>query len=62
MISIIVPVYNGGKYIMNCADALISQTCADIEIIFIDDGSSDNTPALLKEISQKDYQEGRKSC
>lgn len=54
MISIIVPVYNGEKYIMNCADALINQTCADIEIIFVDDGSKDNTPALLKEISQKD--------
>lgn len=54
MVSIIVPVYNGEKYVMNCADALINQTCKDIEMLFVDDGSADSTHALLKEISKKD--------
>ena len=41
MIIIIVPIYNVEKYLPKCLDSLISQTCRDIEIILVDDGSPD---------------------
>lgn len=54
MISIIVPVYNGEKYIINCANALMSQSYQDIEIIFINDGSKDKTGNILDAVSEQD--------
>jgi glycosyltransferase involved in cell wall biosynthesis len=54
MISIIVPVYNVEKYLRRCLDSLINQTFCDIEIICIDDGSTDHSLALLKEYEKKD--------
>lgn len=53
-ISVIVPVYNTGKYLEKCLESLINQTLKDIEIICIDDGSSDNSPEILKKFAQKD--------
>ncbi len=47
-ISIIVPIYNAEKYINKCIDSLINQTKKEIEIILINDGSTDNTEKLLK--------------
>jgi glycosyltransferase involved in cell wall biosynthesis len=46
-ISIIVPIYNGGKYLMNCLLTLCGQNFKNIEIICIDDGSTDNTVAII---------------
>lgn len=51
MISIIVPVYNGEKYIERCVDSILLQTYSDFEIIVINDGSVDNTNELLLKIS-----------
>lgn len=42
-ISIIIPVYNTGKYIEECLESLINQTFKNFEIIIIDDGSKDNS-------------------
>ena len=53
-ISIIVPVYNTGKYLWRCLESLINQTFTDLEIIWVDDGSSDNSLNILKEYVQKD--------
>ena len=53
-ISIIIPVYNAEKYIARCLDALIQQTFKDIEIICIDDGSSDSSPQILDDYANKD--------
>ncbi len=53
-ISIIVPVYNDCVYIKRCLDSLINQTYRDLEIIVVDDGSTDNTPQVLEEYAQKD--------
>lgn len=53
-ISIIVPVYNTAKYLDKCIQTLINQTLENIEIIFIDDGSEDNSVEILKNYAKKD--------
>ena len=53
-VSIIVPIYNGEKHLNRCIDSLISQTFKDIEIICLDDGSSDNSLKILKNYEKKD--------
>lgn len=54
LVSIIVPVYNVEKYLVECLESLISQTLKDIEIICINDGSTDNSLNILQEYSLKD--------
>ena len=49
-ISIIVPTYNGEQYILKCINSLLDQTLKEIEIIVIDDGSTDNTKNLVLSI------------
>lgn len=53
-ISVIVPVYNVEKYLARCLDSIINQTLTDIEIICINDGSTDRSLEILKEFVQKD--------
>ncbi len=53
-VSIIVPVYNSQEYLRECADSLVKQTLQDIEIIFINDGSTDESLKIL-EAYQKQY-------
>jgi len=53
-ISVIIPVYNVEKYIKQCLDSIINQTLEDIEIICIDDGSTDNSLNMLKKYATKD--------
>lgn len=53
-ISIIVPVYNTEKYLQQCLDSIISQTLKDIEIICVNDGSTDNSLNILKEYAERD--------
>lgn len=52
--SIIVPVYNVAKYLKTCLDSLIQQTLKDIEIICIDDGSTDGSLEILEQYAAKD--------
>lgn len=54
LISVIVPIYNTEKYLSKCLDSLLSQTFKDIEIICINDGSTDNSEQILKDFAQKD--------
>ena len=54
MISIIVPVYNVASYLPQCLDSLVNQTYRDIEIICVNDGSTDGSLAILQEYAQKD--------
>ena len=53
-VSVIVPVYNGQDTISTMVDSLLNQTLRDIEILLIDDGSTDKTPAILDSYGQKD--------
>ncbi len=53
-ISVIIPVYNDSVYIQRCLDKLINQTFSDLEIIVVDDGSTDNTPQVLEDYANKD--------
>ena len=46
-VSIIVPVYNAEKYLERCLDSLVNQTLKDIEIICINDGSTDKSLKIL---------------
>ena len=50
-ISVIIPVYNGEKYIKRCIDSIINQTYDNVQIIIINDGSTDNTENILKDYS-----------
>jgi glycosyltransferase involved in cell wall biosynthesis len=51
-ISVIIPIYNSEKYLPRCLDSVCNQTLSDIEIICIDDCSTDNSLEILKEYSQ----------
>ena len=53
-VSVILPVYNVGKYLRQSLDSLIHQTLKDIEIICVDDGSTDDSYDILEEYKQKD--------
>lgn len=54
LVSIIVPVYNVELYIKKALDSLINQTFKDIEIICVNDGSTDNSYEIMKEYANKD--------
>lgn len=53
-ISVIIPVYNVEKYLAECLTSVVNQTFKDIEIICVNDGSTDNSPKILEEFAQKD--------
>ena len=53
-VSVIIPVYNTEAYLRECLDSVVNQTQRDIEIICVDDGSTDGSPAILKEYEKKD--------
>lgn len=54
LVSIIMPVYNVGEYLKDCLDSVINQTYTNIEIICVNDGSTDNSLEILKEYKNKD--------
>lgn len=53
-VSVIVPVYNGERYLRACLDSALAQTFEDIEVVAVDDGSTDATPAILAEYAACD--------
>lgn len=54
VISIVVPIYNVGKYLEQCINSLVKQTYHNIEIILVDDGSTDNSGEICDKFAQKD--------
>ena len=53
-VSIIIPVFNSGELLYRCLESVINQTLKEIEIICVDDGSSDNSPEILDDYAKKD--------
>ncbi len=53
-ISVIVPIYNAEAYLNRCLDSIINQTYSDLEIILINDGSTDNSLDICLEYASKD--------
>ena len=53
LISIIVPVYNCEKYIEECVDSILKSTFSSLEIILVDDGSKDNSPAICDRYAEQ---------
>lgn len=53
-LSIILPTYNGDKYIRKAIESIISQSFSDWELIVVDDGSTDNTENIVKKYADKD--------
>lgn len=54
LISVIVPIYNVEKYLQECLDSIINQTYKNLEIILVDDGSTDNSGIICNEYAKKD--------
>lgn len=54
LITVIVPVYNVEKYLSRCVDSIINQTYKNLEIILVDDGSTDSSPAICDNYAKKD--------
>ena len=54
IISVIIPVYNTGKYLYNCIDSIINQTYKELDIILIDDGSTDGSAEVCDEYARID--------
>ena len=53
-VSVIVPVYNAERYLKECLDSIVKQTLQDIEIICVNDGSTDGSLKILEEYARKD--------
>ena len=53
-ISVVIPVYNGEKYLKECINSVLNQPYKDIEIITINDGSKDNSVDILNKVAQTD--------
>lgn len=52
-VSVIIPVYNTEKYLRRCLDSLVNQTLQGMEILLVDDGSTDHSPSILKEYENR---------
>lgn len=54
MVSIIVPVYNSGKYLRKCVDSILAQTFTDFELFLVNDGSTDDSPGICDDYASRD--------
>lgn len=54
LVSVIVPIWNGEKYLAQCVESVLGQSLRDMEIILIDDGSTDGTWALMEQLARSD--------
>jgi len=54
LISVIIPVYNVEKYLAECLDSVVNQTYQQLEIIVIDDGSTDSSRSIIKDFASRD--------
>lgn len=54
LVSVVIPVYNSQKYLNACVDSVINQTYSNLEIILVDDGSTDESGMICDEYAKKD--------
>ena len=54
LVSVVVPVYNLEKYIENCLKSIVAQTYKNLEILCIDDGSTDGSADIIKSMAEND--------
>lgn len=54
LVSVVVPIYNTERYLRRCVDSIINQTCENLEIILVDDGSPDKCGKICDEYAKKD--------
>ena len=53
-VSVIMPIYNAGEYLSRAMSDVLNQTLSDIELICVDDGSTDNSPSIIKKLAARD--------
>src|SRR5215468_4846876 len=54
LVSVVLPTYNGSRYLRGAVESVLAQTLADFELIVVDDCSTDATPALVAELAARD--------
>lgn len=54
LISVIIPIYNDEKYLESCVESILEQTYTNIEIILVNDGSTDSTPLICEQLKKQD--------
>ncbi len=54
MVSVLIPIYNAQRYLERCLESVVNQTCQDMEIILVNDGSTDNTLDICQKYAQQD--------
>ena len=55
LISVIIPVYNVEKYLNKCITSVVEQTYKNLEIIIVDDGSTDQSPEICDEWKKREF-------
>ncbi len=54
-VSVIIPIYNAKKYLIECLNSITTQTLKDIEIIYVNDGSSDDSQLIIEAFCEIDH-------
>ena len=54
LVSVLIPVYNGEPYLVECIESILAQDFADYELLISDDGSTDGSPAIIRRYAERD--------
>lgn len=59
LISVLIPVYQAEEYLARCVDSALAQTYPNVEVVLVDDGSTDNSPKAAARLPQRCRPSGR---